>query len=78
MTMILEWTLAQNQENSTTYEFHRYTHIKSTPEDVALIDDIVLRLKSTDRLVSNAILYDVNPEHNGVVLTCANTMLLEK
>ena len=49
-----------------------YDASASRLDDVGLIGDFVIRLESKGPLLSTATLDDVDPKHNGSVLTCAS------
>ena len=72
-TGILVWTLTELVNNSNISESYPYIETSSLPV-AGTLGDFELRLKSTKPVVSTATLTDTDPEHNGIVLTCANVI----
>ena len=66
---VLTWTitLIPGDPISTILVFYTNT---SSLEDVKMISNFVLRLESTNPIVSTTTLEEVDPKQNGTVLTC--------
>ena len=65
------WWVLTDLGKTRVYEHYSYT-TTSELEQVGMIGDFELRLKSYEPLVSTATMSDTDPKHNGTVLACAN------